>query len=426
MALPRDPAFDSTLAFLREGFLFVGNRCRRFGSDAFLARMMGNKVLCMQGEEAARFFYGGGRFTRKGALPQLTLRLLQDKGSVDWLDGAAHRQRKAMFLNLLSGDAPNRIADLFEAEWRRAIPSWQAQGEVKIDEVAAEILCRAVCTWAGVPLGDQEAPRRTAELREMFDSAGSPGPKGLRALLLRQRTERWARGLIERARRGECADGSPVTVIARHKDVTGRELPRKIAGVELINLLRPTVAVARFITFSAHALHRVPQWRERLASGDEASAEMFAQEVRRLYPFFPVIAGRALQPLEWQGHAIAPGDWVMLDLYGTNHDPRLWIEPDSFWPERFLRWGGGSGFALVPQGAGDPRSDHRCPGEDVTIAVMKRALRLLAGGMRYRVPEQDLSISLSRMPAVPTSRFIISDITPLDAEPARAEAARQG
>ncbi len=411
MALPRDPALDATLAFLREGFLFVGNRCRALGSDAFVTRMMMTRVVCMRGEEAARFFYGGGRFTRKGALPQITLRLLQDKGSVDWLDGAAHRQRKAMFLNLLAADAPERIADLLEDEWRRALPTWQARGEIRLDEAAAQLLCRAACTWAGVPLGEDEVAQRASELREMFDSAGSPGPKGVRALLLRQRSERWARGLIDRARAGKVGADTPLAVIAAHRDEKGRLLSRKIAGVELLNLLRPTVAVARFITFSAHALHKLPQWRGRLASGDRATAEMFVQEVRRLYPFFPVIAGRALQRLEWKGHRFAPGDWVMLDLYGTNHDPRLWVEPESFWPERFMRWGG-AGFALVPQGAGDPRNDHRCPGEAATVALMMRAVRLLTGAMTYDVPEQDLSIDLGRMPAVPKSRFVMSNIVP--------------
>jgi fatty-acid peroxygenase len=41
---------------------------------------------------------------------------------------------------------------------------------------------------------------------------------------------------------------------------------------------------------------------------------------------------------------------------------------------------------------------------------MKRAVRLLTGSMSYEVPEQDLRISLSRMPTVPKSRFVISGV----------------
>jgi fatty-acid peroxygenase len=41
---------------------------------------------------------------------------------------------------------------------------------------------------------------------------------------------------------------------------------------------------------------------------------------------------------------------------------------------------------------------------------MKRAVRLLATEMQYDVPEQDLRIDLSRMPAIPKSRFVIRNV----------------
>jgi fatty-acid peroxygenase len=41
---------------------------------------------------------------------------------------------------------------------------------------------------------------------------------------------------------------------------------------------------------------------------------------------------------------------------------------------------------------------------------MKVAVRFLTGSLRYDVPEERLGISLSRMPAVPQSRFVISGV----------------
>lgn len=64
------------------------------------------------GEEATRAFYEPGRFTRRGALPPTALMLLQDRGSVALLDGEAHRQRKAMFMSLMSPAAIARLADV--------------------------------------------------------------------------------------------------------------------------------------------------------------------------------------------------------------------------------------------------------------------------------------------------------------------------
>ncbi len=41
---------------------------------------------------------------------------------------------------------------------------------------------------------------------------------------------------------------------------------------------------------------------------------------------------------------------------------------------------------------------------------MKQAVRLLTESMQYDVPEQDLRINLSRMPAIPESRFVIGNV----------------
>ena len=55
----------------------------------------------------------------------------------------------------------------------------------------------------------------------------------------------------------------------------------RVAGVELLNVLRPTVATAVYITFVAHALDAQPAWKERLALGDGHEDLAFVEEVRR-------------------------------------------------------------------------------------------------------------------------------------------------
>src|SRR5207237_3955437 len=127
---------------------------------------------------------------------------------------------------------------------------------------------------------------------------------------------------IERARAGE-APGTVLASVAAWTDRDGAPLPAGIAAIELLNLLRPTVAVAQFLVFAALAMSVLPGERARLQDDPDYPAA-YALEGRRRAPFFPVIAGRATDRLEWQGHGFAPHDWVMLDLYGTNHDPRIW------------------------------------------------------------------------------------------------------
>src|SRR5690606_2387583 len=88
--IPRDTAFDSSSAFLQNGYNFIADRCRDYGSDIFQTRIMLRPVYCVTGEEAARMFYVPGRFTRNHAMPPTTLSLLQDKGSSLTLDGEEH------------------------------------------------------------------------------------------------------------------------------------------------------------------------------------------------------------------------------------------------------------------------------------------------------------------------------------------------
>jgi fatty-acid peroxygenase len=410
----RRPVFDSSLALLREGYEFIPRRCRRYGSDLFVTRVMGERVVCISGREAAELFYGGERFTRRRAIPRPTLSLLQDFGSVQGLDGERHRHRKAMFMGLMGRESIGRLCRLAEEEWRAALPRWGRRGQVALDEEVREVLCRSVCEWAGLPLEPSSVARRAADLAALFDGAGSVGPRQVRGQLARRRCEAWAERTIRAVRAGGLRphEGSALAAIASHRDLDGRPLPLAVAAVELLNVLRPTVAVTRYVTFAALALHEHPRWRERLREGREGDATRFAQEVRRLSPFFPLITGRAALELEWRGHRFAPGDWTMLDIYGTNRDPRVWERPEEFHPDRFLGWDGDP-FALIPQGGGDHATGHRCPGEWITIALIETALRCLTRSMRYEVPPQDLGVSLSRMPALPRSRFRIAAIGPL-------------
>ena len=112
---------------------------------------------------------------------------------------------------------------------------------------------------------------------------------------------------------------------------------------------------------------------------------------------------------EWKGYHFPPGRRVILDLYGTNHDARTWDAPGEFRPERFRRWDG-SPFNFIPQGGGVHSINHRCPGEWIAIELMKVASDVLAKRITYDVPEQDLRIDRSRLPALPRSRFMISNV----------------
>lgn len=412
--VPRTRSFDSTLKLLSDGYPFIQRRCAELDTDVFSTHLMGRRAICVSGHEAARMFWQPGRFTRRGALPPTTLMLLQDFGSAETLDGDEHRHRKAMMMSLQTPADRARMAAIAQEEWRAHFSLWPARRGVSLFDEAESVLCAAACRWAGIPASHIDHPRLTREFSAMIDGAGNAFRRTLQGLLLRSRTERWAKDLVAAVRAGQLAPqpDSPLAVIARHRDRDERPLPLDIAANELINVLRPVVAVGRFVVFGAHAMHEHPEWRPRIATGDGAVLTAFAQEVRRFYPFFPAVGGRVLDAFDWRGLHFAEGSWVLFDMHGTNHDPRLWPEPQRFRPERFMGWQS-DGFDLVPQGGGDYLTGHRCPGEAMTVDLVKSALHLLASEVVYTVPRQDLTISLSRMPTMPASRFQIEVAAPV-------------
>ena len=404
----RRSRLENSHLLLARGYGWLPDARPARGSRTVAARLGGLPVLGIEGPDAARFLYDEDHVRRSHAIPEPVQGTLFGKGAVHTLDGEAHRTRKALFVSLLMDD--DRVAALVDAAtaaWDAAVPGWARRGEIVLFDEAAEVVTRAVCDWAGVPLADDEVPSAARDLTAMVDGFATAGPRHWRARRARGRREAWLARLVEDVRGGAAPvpDGSVVDVVARHRDADGERLDPRTAAVEVLNVVRPTVAITWFLAFSGHALARWPQYCERLASGEPAFAAAWAHEVCRFYPFAPFIGGRAPREVEWDGERVPANSMVLLDLYGQNHDPELWGDPYTFRPERFLGREIGA-FELVPQGGGDPRTGHRCPGEQVTVAVLS-ALAVRLARLPTDVPEQDLSISLRRIPAKPASGVVL-------------------
>jgi fatty-acid peroxygenase len=382
---PTHVLIDQTLGLMREGYEFLPNRRRRYGSDVYEIRLLGRRAICLVGPEAAELLYDDSRFQRAGAMLGPIRATLVGKGGVQELDGAAHQGRKAMFMTLTTHI--ETLVDLTASYWREAMATWR--GPVVLFDEAARVFARAGCDWTGLPLPAEQVGARTRDLVAMVDGFGTAGRRHWRARVARRRSEAWAAGAQAEQFRG---------------------LDRHTAAVELLNLVRPLVAIAWYVAFAAHALHEHPQWRAKLS--DEEALGWFVDEVRRFYPFTPALAARVRESFSWHGHRFRRGRLVLVDVPGTHRDPRIWTDPDTFDP---LRFAGRevSGFEFIPQGGGDPWEGHRCAGELVTVELLKTSLRELLErgylGHGYEVPPQDLTIPMDRIPTLPRSGFVLSE-----------------
>jgi fatty-acid peroxygenase len=426
-SVPRTGGLDASLSLWRDGYDFIWKRCRRLQTELFETRLLGRRAVCIHGAEAIDVFYDAAKLQRTGALPRRVVTSLFGKHAVHTLDGEAHRQRKRAFLSLMGSASLERSNEAMSVAWRLAIRRWDSAPRVELFSEAQRLLARASCDWAGVSLPEQDVGERARDLGAMIDAFGGVGPRLWRGKLARLRTEGWIQRVIDRERRAPSAPaGSALQVMAAWLDERGQPLPLQTAAVELINVIRPTVAIAWYVAFAALALERNPALRDRIAreppdaAGAGAFADCVMQEVRRFYPFTPYLGARVCAPFAWKGYDFEPGTLVLLDVYGTNHDPALWQAPDEFVPERFAELGTQASRWLIPQGGGDPATGHRCPGEWLTMHALALALHFLTRGMSYEVAPQGLGFGLQRMPTRPQSGLILRNVRALPAldEPA--------
>lgn len=410
--MPREDGIDHTLSLMREGYMYIPNRRHSFQSNIFATRLFGQRAICMGGREATAVFYDNEKFQRQGAAPKRVVQSLFGKNSVQTLDGDVHKHRKRMLMSVMTPDNLQKLTDITKRQWEKAIDQWEKKDEIILYEEVKQLLCRVACEWAGVGLQEDEVKRRATDLAALFESAAAVGPAYWAGRNAHHDLEKWMGECIDNVRNRQVNpfEDTALYIFAWHRDLEGNLLDTKTAAVEMLNILRPIVAVSIFINFLALAVHHYPEEREKLKSRDESYGQMFVQEVRRFYPFFPFIAARAKKNFTWYGYDFKEGTLTMLDVYGSNHDTKMWHDPDVFNPERFAEWQG-TPFDFIPQGGGDYWLGHRCAGEWATLEIMKVSLDYLVNHMDYDVSDQDLSFSMVRIPSIPHSSVVLQNVS---------------
>lgn len=377
---------DLALALLRHGYRALGTtREHAGGADPYVARLLGRRAVVVRGPAGARLFYDESVVRRRGAVPPPLGWLLFGRGAVHTLDDDPHRDRKLLLVDALANVEP-LVAEVGE---RLAGADWSEP--VVVFDRLVEVYGTAALRWAGVAVDDREAAEISRRLASVVDGFGLAGPAYVRAWRHRLWGNRWAARMVRETREGVRTPppDSPLAELAAATD-----LDDHTAGVELQNLVRPTVAVAWLGAFGAHRLEENVEWKARVRD-DAPARRAFAQEVRRATPFTPLLAGRVRRPTTLEGVDLHAGDVVVLDVWGIDQDPSRWERPGRFDPSRFVDHTPDA-FDLVPQGGGHP-SGHRCPGEPLTLLLLDETFRVLSS-VAYRL-RGSADVDLRRMPA---------------------------
>ncbi len=393
---------DRTFALARRGYHFSEWLQHSSATDdpAIPIRLLGRRSLVVRGREGVNLFYDDSRVERTGSTPPVLAETLFGRGAVHGLDGADHQHRKELFLQVTSFRRVDELARLVAAKWERETQTWVREGHGVVFTSAVAVFGEAAQEWAGVGDTPSAMRERSRDLARLVDGFGNAAPSWLQARFARRRLERWAERMVVDVRAGRRTPTlrSAAAVMAGATDRDGRLLPARTAAVELLNVLRPTVAVAYFAAFAALELEANPDLNDLCAS-DPGQVELFAQEVRRMSPFVPLLAARSRRHFTWRGHRVRRGDRLLLDVYGTDHDSSIWADADTFDPDRF-RDGSAARPEFIPQGGGPVAGGHRCPGEGVTMALLRTVIAPMAC-LDWHIHPEDRVYSLRRIPARP-------------------------
>ncbi len=90
----------------------------------------------------------------------------------------------------------------------------------------------------------------------MFSGTVTSPVAHLRGVEDRKKSEKWTQGLIEEARQHPVAGKESLALytFATATDLEGNLLPIEVAAVDLLNIIRPTVALTVWIALMGHAL----------------------------------------------------------------------------------------------------------------------------------------------------------------------------
>ncbi|XP_027343505.1 cytochrome P450 71D9-like [Abrus precatorius] len=121
------------------------------------------------------------------------------------------------------------------------------------------------------------------------------------------------------------------------------------------------------------------------------------KETLRLHPPGPLLLPRECrQECEINGYHIPIKSKVIVNVWAIGRDPNNWIDPERFYPERFMESSidyRGNNFELLPFGSGR----RMCPGLTFGVLNVEYALALLTYHFDWKLPSgmknEDLNLS---------------------------------
>lgn len=320
------------------------------------------------------------------------------KRSVLLLDEAEHLEQRKLMLGAFHRERMERLADLVDEVTEREIHGWPRHEPIelhpRLQALTLEVILRAVF---GLKPGARLDLLRD-RLGRILDFSSNPlsllpplqwrlaghGPWA-QFIATRDETDKLIYEQIrERRANGGDQENDVLAMLlaARYED--GSPMSDNDLRDELMTLLvagHETTASQLAWAFErlAHAPHATAELCAELDAGDgDEYLTATMREVMRSRPVLPNVAPR------YVAEPITVGDWnypvgacLVANGYLVHHDPKIYPDPYSFRPERFLDQEPGT-YTWIPFGGGR----RRCLGASFALLEMKAVLSQALRGDR--------------------------------------------
>ena len=237
---------NETKELINKGYNLLRELREDVNAPVVKAEFLTKDITVIYGEEAARKFYNPEIFKREGAMPEPVLKTLFGEGGVQTLDGKRHHHRKNYFMDLMT---PERMEDYRKILNKNLTEELDKQhGEFELFDLANRVLFTSICEWSGINLEnyDSKSLEKLAHNQiSMISGAVTSPADHIRGITDRNHSEQWAQDLIKEARKNPVPGKEDLAlyVFANATDYDGELLPVEVAAVELLNIIRPTVAL---------------------------------------------------------------------------------------------------------------------------------------------------------------------------------------
>jgi len=388
--------------------LFIEKKRKELG-NVFKSKLAGHEVIILCGNEALQSYYDEELVTRAKPFSPIQKEVVGG-GTLNvtpFLDGETHLCRKNLMLKLVDRNSMVQYVQTMNSIYEDKLRSWSAKPEVELYHetklLATQFIFKII---AGVDAENfsKNAEKYTTCLENYIEGLHTKLAINLHSTSYGKALE--ARNAIMELFERQIKEYQKK--INNNENVTFCFISNLIKNViptvpkdhpfdigtqvrELLHLFLGTAFIAAPLLYAHLELPKHPEVIERLlkeitenktSNGsliDSVDTMKFldnvVRELFRTYPYITVFPGTAKKDFVVQGFKVHEGALILAALYSTNHDEKIYKDPETFRPGRWdtpeTERAKCPMNAFVTHGGGKVEQSHRCLGEEFSRYAVK-------------------------------------------------------